>query len=879
MKKHTIFIAFLILFHLRSGAQAFIIPVGSGNNDASLLGCDYYQLTPNTTFQQGSIWYNRQLNLNNAFDYKFDIFLGANNGVGADGMTFVIQNQSQALGPAGTFGSQLGYGTFPGKSIGVEFDSHNNGPGAPYGDIVQHHIAIDTSGVQFPPIAGPVTALASGANIDDGNWHTAEIVWAPSTQTMTIYFDGAQRLNYTFTGGLAATLFGGQNLLYWGWTGASGSKFNTQQIRVPLQADFTGGNNYVHCGLDSIIFADSSVSGLNNLTYLWDFADGTTSTQQNVSHNYANSGVYNVKLTVTDGGGCVSDTVIPVNVHTVPVITASQTNITCYGLNNGVARGIVTGGTPGYTYNWSPAPAFGNADSVRGLSPNTYKLKVVDQNGCADSTSYTFTQPPLLTDSLVKVNVLCNGGTTGSITAIAAGGTPGYTYSWTPNVSSISSAVNLPAGTYQSTITDANGCVATQQVTVTQPPLLTSSLIDSNIRCYGSSTGYIILTTGGGVPAYTYNWSPAVSNSDSALNIPAGNYNVTVTDANGCSLTKSAVITQPAQALSVSATPTAVLCFGQATGTIVAIANGGTPAYSFSISGGGTSLSNAGGIFDSLAPATYAVLVTDQNTCTNTTSITVAEPPQLVDSLGSASPVCYHYTDGKVVVVASGGTPGYRYQFSNGVTGAGGVINNLGAGTYGVTITDHSGCTIQDVAILTEPDSVLIEVTPTPVQVILGDQLQLNSSTNQTESVTYTWLPDFGLSCYDCSAPVFNGVYSQSYNVIANNADGCRGSFAFTVNVIPEYNIFFPNAFTPNQGGVNSEWQVFGKTNAMKQLQVSVFDRIGEKVFESNDIDFRWDGTFKGKPAPTGVYTYMARIVWLNNYTDKLFEGSITLLR
>ena len=97
--------------------------------------------------------------------------------------------------------------------------------------------------------------------------------------------------------------------------------------------------------------------------------------------------------------------------------------------------------------------------------------------------------------------------------------------------------------------------------------------------------------------------------------------------------------------------------------------------------------------------------------------------------------------------------------------------------------------------------------------------------------------------------------------------------------MVPVYNIFFPNAFTPKQGGVNAYWQVFGKKNAIKQIQVSVFDRIGEKVFESNDIDFMWDGTFKGKDAAMGNYVYMARVVWLDNHTDKLFEGSITLLR
>ena len=953
MKKYTIFIALLLVFHLRSLAQVFLIPVGNGNNDATNISCDYYQLTPNVSFQQGAIWYTHQLNLNNPFDYKFDIFLGSNNGQGADGMAFVIQNQNQTLGPAGTFGSQLGYGTFPGKSLAVEFDTHGNGPGAPYGDIPQHHIAIDTGGIQFPPAAGPVTALASGSNIDDGNWHTAEIIWNPVSQTMTVLFDGNQRLTCVFNPGLVASVFGGQNMLYWGWTGASGSKFNQQQVRVPLQADFVSGLNYSHCGLDSDIVTDSSISGLNNLTYLWNFDDGTSSTQQNVSHNYTTYGMHNVKLTVTDGGNCTSDTTIAVNVRGLPVILNSQTNITCFQTNNGVARGIIAGGGPG-TYLW--APAVSTVDSATGLSPGHYILLATDQFGCSDTTSFTFLQPLVLKDTVVHTNPLCFGDLTGSLTASGSGGTPGYTYSWSPNVSTTSSASGLPAGNYTSIVTDANGCTISFAATITQPPLLTDSFVVTNVlchgdstgsiveiatggangytytwnpavstgsfashlpagtyastvtdangctaskqaiitepallsttvatlneKCFGGSTGYIILAPTGGVTPYTYNWSPAVTTTDSAMNIAAGNYSVILSDANGCTVHKTADITQPDSAVSVQATGTPVLCFGQTTGTIDVRAGGGTPGYTYSISMGATFLTSAADTFRNLAPGTYEVVVTDQNQCADSTTATVIEPPLLTDSSGFLAPKCYHYSDGKFVVVANGGTPGYSYTFSNSITDTSGLISNLPAGTYSVTVTDQHACTITDSVLLIQPDSVLIDVTPTPVQVVLGNQLQINTSSNQTESVTYSWQPEFGLSCYDCPDPVFNGVYSQPYTVLATNQDSCFGTSAFTVTVVPLYNIFFPNAFTPNQGGAaNASWQIFGLKNAIKEIQVSVFDRIGEKVFESNDIDFTWDGSYKGKPAQQGVYTYMARVVWLNNYTEKLFTGSLTLLR
>lgn len=880
MKRHTVFFILLIGIRLSLNAQAFIIANPSGNNDATDISCDYYQLTPDVSFEQGAIWYRNQLNLANPFDYTFNIFLGTNNGAGADGMAFVIQDQGQGLGPQGSFGSQLGYGTFPGKSLAVEFDTHNNGPGAPYGDIGPHHIAIDTGGIQFPPAAGPVSALVSGGNIDDGNWHTAEIIWAPATQTMTINFDGAQRLTCTFTGGLSASLFNGQNLLYWGWTGASGSKFNTQQVRIPLQADFTAGVNYAQCGLNNVQFTDSSTSGLNSITWNWNFGDGTTSTQQDVSHNFTTSGTYNVQLTVTDGGTCTSDTVIPVHVYSDPVITPQQTDVTCFNAANGTVHASVAGGTPAYTYNW--APAVSTVSNASGLAPGVYNVTVTDHNGCTDTASYTITQPPALTDSLVQVNVLCFGDSTGSIVSTPGGGTPGYTYAWNPNVSTGPSSVNLPAGTYNTTVTDANGCTVNKTVAITQPNSpLSAALADSNVSCYGASTGYIIVSAAGGTPGYTYNWSPNITSTASALNIPAGNYAVTVADANGCPLTKSATITQPAAALTLSATAIPVLCFGYPTGTIIVAAGGGTPVYTYAVSSGGVPVTSANDTFHNLLPATYSVSVTDHNSCSLDTTVAVNSPPQLViDSVIPVSPKCYHYRDGKVIIAATGGTPGYNYTFSNGVSDTSGFDENLASGTYSVTVTDQSGCTATEPAvILTQPDSVLIDVTPTPIQVVLGDQLQLGTSSNQNGPVTYNWGPDFGLSCYNCPDPVFNGVFSQPYNVVATNQDSCFGSFAFTVTVVPEYNIFFPNAFLPAGSGANNVWQVFGKTNAVLEFHVAVFDRAGEKVFESNSVDYQWDGSYKGKPAPMGVYTYLARIVWLNDYTSKLFEGTVTLLR
>ena len=280
-----------------------------------------------------------------------------------------------------------------------------------------------------------------------------------------------------------------------------------------------------------------------------------------------------------------------------------------------------------------------------------------------------------------------------------------------------------------------------------------------------------------------------------------------------------------------------------------------------------------------MSAGTYVIVVDDSNGCPDTTSAVVAQPVQLTDVLAFASPSCSYLINGKINVTASGGNPGYTYATTGQTTNSSGLFTGLAAGNYVVSITDTKGCKNTDSATLVKPDSVLVNVSPVTGQVKLGDSLQITTTTNQTGVVSYAWSPDFGLSCYDCADPTFNGVYSQPYTVVITNDSGCVAQVSFDVTVIPNYDFFIPNAFTPNGDGKNDYWQIFGNTSALKQLQVMVFDRIGEKVFESNEIDFKWDGTFKGQPAPVGVYVYAFKLVWLDNRSDDTIAGSITLLK
>jgi gliding motility-associated-like protein len=615
-------------------------------------------------------------------------------------------------------------------------------------------------------------------------------------------------------------------------------------------------------------------SGGTGPSYTYSWNPNVTTTNQ---AGLLTAGTYTI--TVTDQNSCPKTIAVTLTQPAQPLsMNIQSNNISCFGLNNGSITVTPSGGTAGYTYTWNPNVSTTN--SASSLSPNTYSFTVTDANACTITSSVIISQPNQpLTFNQTQSNLTCFHSSNGVATLNTNGGTFPYGYVWSPSVSTIDSATGLAAGTYNVTATDNNGCTNSASFTITEPTLLVVTETHVNVLCNGNATGSVTINASGATPGYTYTWNPNVSNLNSASNLTAGTYNVTVSDANNCSASVASVVTEPTL-LTLTATPTAVLCNGGNTGTISAVGNGGTPTYTYTATNGSGILNSANGQFNNLIAGTYTLVVTDQNACTaTTTTTTVTEPAGMTVLVDTFSALCYHHADGRLVVSVTGGVQGYNFTLSNGATNTTGIFNNLAAGSYTVLIADANGCTKTDSGVITEPDSVLVDVTPNPVEVKLGNDLQLNATTNQSGSVVYDWSPKFGLSCYDCPDPVFSGVYTQPYVVLVTNQYGCVGTFAFTATVVPNYDIFIPNAFTPNSDGVNDFWQLFGNMNAIKQVEVAVFNRWGEKVFESNDIYYKWDGTYKGEPAYPGVYTYIARFVWINNHSDAHYKGSITLLK
>ncbi|MBK7149824.1 MAG: gliding motility-associated C-terminal domain-containing protein [Bacteroidetes bacterium] len=614
-----------------------------------------------------------------------------------------------------------------------------------------------------------------------------------------------------------------------------------------------------------------------NYTYNW---------SPNVSSNNLASllaaGVYDI--TVTDLANCTKEITITLTQPAQPLtINIQSSNVSCFGANDGSITLTTTGATAPYSYSWNPNVSATNTASS--LSPALYSITVTDFNGCSLVPTVTISEPNQpLTLTPAQTDLSCFQSNDGIASVSVTGGSFPYLYVWSPVSSVSNSASGLAAGSYSVTVTDNNGCTNSENFTLTEPAALTASTTHTDVLCNGDATGDILLTVSGGTvgAGYTYQWNPNVSTTNSVNSVGAGTYNVTVVDANGCTLLQTAVVAEP-PLLTVSALPTDASCFGEASGQITATALGGTPNYTYTATINNVDfVSSQNGQFPSLTAGSYTVLVVDLNNCIASTTAQINEPAALIATVGTTDALCYNASNGQLDVLPLGGTAGYTFDLSNGESNSSGNFTGLAAGAYSVTVTDNNGCSLTDNAVIGEPDSVTVAVNPNPAKVDLGSTIQLNSVTNQSGALTYSWLPAFGLSCYDCAAPVFDGVYTQQYTLTVTNTDGCSGAYSFDVIVIPDYSIFIPNAFTPNGDGANDTWQLFGNLTAIKQVTIQVFNRIGEKVFETNDINFAWnpnvDG-YKGGDLPTGVYVYTAQIVWLDNHSDSEYKGSLTIIR
>ena len=381
MRRSILFLPAILFFSsLFSQANTYIL-----NGAAVQNTCNCYTLTPAVNTQSGSVWNANKINLNNPFDFVFNVYLGCLDANGADGIVFILQPISTSVG---TTGEGMGFqGISP--SIGISLDTWQN---ANRNDPVYDHISIQANGniTHGVDLAGPVQATSASENIEDCQWHTFRVVWDPVNKRITTYFDGEFRLQSNID--LVTTIFNNDPMVYWGFTAGTGGANNLQQFCTALNPGFSSNfTSNTTCFGNPVVFTNTSASFAPIASFHWDFGDGNTSSLANPPpHNYTQPGIYEVKLAITALDGCNSDT----SRKTIIVGDYPMANFDVYDTCAGFAPRIIdrSTATVGNISQWNWL-LDGNPASVSQIpqlgvltpGPHQLKLDVKTNHGCAST--------------------------------------------------------------------------------------------------------------------------------------------------------------------------------------------------------------------------------------------------------------------------------------------------------------------------------------------------------------------------------------------------------------------------------------------------------------------------------------------------------------
>jgi len=505
-------------------------------------------------------------------------------------------------------------------------------------------------------------------------------------------------------------------------------------------------------------------------SYQWSPTGGTAKTASGLA-----AGTYTV--TIQDANTCTYTANVTITEPAVLAATTSQTNVLCNGGATGTATVTASGGTLNYTYLWSPSG--GTAATATGLTAGNYSCLITDNNGCTLTKTFTINQPSVLTATTSQINATCVVGGQASVTP--SGGTTPYYYLWSNGVTT-QTVTGLSAGNYSALITDANGCTITKNFTITTINTLVATVSQTNVLCNGSNTGTATVVPSGAPGPYTYVWAPTGGTASTATGLSAGNYSVTITSANGCSIVKNFTITEPTPIV-VAPSQTNISCNEGSNGSASVVVTGGTGAYSYVWSPSGGNAATASG----LTAGTYTVTITDANLCQTTQSFTLTEPAALIATPSQNNVSCNGGSNGSATVSVTGGTGAYSYVWSP-TGGTAATASGLTAGTYTVTITDANTCQTTATVTITEP--AVLAATTSQVNVSCNGQSDASATvtvTGGTGTYTYAWSPSGG------NAATATGLSAGNYSVLITDANNCTFTQNVTITTIQDVTAPVPN--------------------------------------------------------------------------------------
>lgn len=583
---------------------------------------------------------------------------------------------------------------------------------------------------------------------------------------------------------------------------------------------------------------------------------------------------------IRDTLGCIKDTVIAI---VDSVFVSSQVTVTaagCFGDSTGVITATGSNGLSPYQYALGSG-SYQASGSFVNKPAGVYVVHVKDANGCIKDTSITVGQPPVIVPQAALTRPLCFGGSNGSISIAATGGTPGYTYALGSGAYGAGTVFNgLAAGTYVLHVKDANNCIKDTTVILGQPAeLKISSVTVSDVICFGESNGTVAVLAAGGTPAYGYAVDAGTFQPSNMLaGIAAGSRIIHVRDANGCTKDTTVIMQQPDKLFFGPATVTTPTCEGNTDGAVVLTGSGGVMPYAFAKNGGGFSGTSN---FPNLQAGSYTFHIRDANGCLHDTTIELKGFPRIVISEPDIRTVrCHGEQNGRITLQVSGGTPPLSYQRTLPLP-AGSVVttpdfDNLPGGQYTFVITDSKGCKKDTVFTVGQPGKLALKPTVglNGCEGLDAEGTVKVEVSGGTPDYSYLWNTN-----PPQTVPEVRGLPNGDYRVWVTDANGCRDSALLQIVYNNCCKPFIPDAFTPNGDGRNDLFRLRYKGDMVLQY-LHVYNRFGQRIFTATKGEDGWDGTFMGVPQDMGTYYYQVRIVCGNQGTRTVeFKGNVTLIR
>lgn len=612
-------------------------------------------------------------------------------------------------------------------------------------------------------------------------------------------------------GAVSITVASGAGPFTYGWTGPGGFVTATQNITgVPAGTYTATATNSAGCSGSADFTVDEAPAIVLTATSegITCFGDDDGSLELNIEGGQAPftidwtgpggftsdalllenlaAGAYTVL--VTDDFGCAVEETFIVSGPEVFELDITAENISCFGVTDGTVQAAVTGGTAPYTYAWTGPDGFtSEASAADSLSAGEYVLLVTDAVGCTLSGSATVTAPQLLTVTLDVQQPECLNDN-GILTAVTEGGTAAddYTYLWVNGggntVGTGTSISNLSPGNYTVTVTDDNGCQASQGIQLLREGInLTASV--ANVQCAGDENGVINVNPVSGTAPFTFTWiGPDGFSSDQQFlaDLAPGTYNLQVADVTGCILNESYDIAEPDSVI-FDPEVTPETCPDAANGAVTLNVSGGMPGYLYAWTGP-DGFSSAAASVSGLEAGIYNVTATDVNGCEAAAEIELPVAEAAEFTFDATDPTCFGESTGEITAVLNGtvGDLTYAWEGPEGFTASAEMLTGVDAGTYTLTVTDDAGCEVAGSVELTDPEAITADLTVFDATCLEANGGATVIPEGGTGALEVEWSAGDGTSL--ASGNDLTDVFAGLYEVTVSDDAGCSLTLPVTIS-------------------------------------------------------------------------------------------------